>query len=267
MYSLGQKAQPRDWHSSAYSRRIGDYCVFCVKSFLLSFGILSVITPEIDPREHPPLPFSTQTKFEDSNMMTRTLLPQSFKSKRSWMAIFTGLSILSLPQLATARPPEFQEEPQLIAQVTEEISPNFSSNGLFSIDAGKQLFNEGRNAVGSNNYDLAATKFKDARQLMNQLSNFYQGLASTFSGVDTVVSQSLRNQALETAELRDSSTYQLALVYRAQNLPDKAIPLLIEIVRSQNPSRQLGQQAYRQLFELGFVDTPYPRTQTTGQTP
>ncbi|NJN23372.1 MAG: hypothetical protein HC810_01855, partial [Acaryochloridaceae cyanobacterium RL_2_7] len=81
----------------------------------------------------------------------------------------------------------------------------------------------------------------------------------------TVVSQSLRGKALETAELRDSSTYQLALVYRAQSQPDKAIPLLIEIVRSQNPSRELGKKAYRQLLELGFVDTPYPRTQTTGQ--
>ena len=178
------------------------------------------------------------------------------------------MAILCVPQLNTPAQAEVtpsQEDSVLIAQGIQEISPNFDSNGLFSIDAGKQLINDGTRAINSQNYDLAGTKFKDARQLMNQLSNFYQGLAKTFTGVDTVVAQSLRGKALETAELRDKSTYQLALVYRSQSKPDKAIPLLIEIVRSQNPSRDLGKKAYRQLLELGFVDTPYPRTQTTGQ--
>ena len=200
-------------------------------------------------------------------MVTRTLTKE-MNSKHSLMAILAGLSILCAPQFsapAQAEVSENQESPLQLAQNIQEINPNFDSNGLFSIDAGKRLISEGTQAVNASNYDLAAARFKDSRQLMNQLSNFYQGLASTFTGVDTVVSQSLRGKALETAELRDSSTYQLALVYRAQSKPDKAIPLLIEIVRSQNPSRELGQKAYRQLLELGFVDTPYPRTQTTGQ--
>lgn len=200
-------------------------------------------------------------------MMIRTFA-QAITLKNSFMTVLAGLSILSVHQMGAPAQADVLEstgENQLLAQGLEEVTPNFASGGLFSIDAGKQLINEGNNAVSSQNYDLAASKFKDSRQLMNQLSNFYQGLASTFTGVDTVVSQSLRGKALETAELRDKSTYQLALVYRAQNKPDKAIPLLIEIVRSQNPSRELGQKAYRQLLELGFVDTPYPRTQTTGQ--
>ena len=195
-------------------------------------------------------------------------LTKEMNSKQSLMATLAGLAILCVPQLNTPAQAEVnpsQEDSVLIAQGIQEINPNFDSNGLFSIDAGKQLINDGTRAINSQNYDLAGTKFKDARQLMNQLSNFYQGLAKTFTGVDTVVAQSLRGKALETAELRDKSTYQLALVYRSQSKPDKAIPLLIEIVRSQNPSRDLGKKAYRQLLELGFVDTPYPRTQTTGQ--
>ena len=183
------------------------------------------------------------------------------KSKKSLVGIFAGLSTLCVFNL----PAHANHSTPLIAQNVQEISPNFDGNGLFSIDAGKRLMSEGSNAVSSQNYDVAADKFKDSRQLMNQLSNFYQGLASTFTGVDPVVSRSLRSKALETAELRDQSTYQLALVYRAQNQSDKAIPLLIEIVRSQNPSRDLGKKAYRQLLELGFVDTPYPRSETTGQ--
>ncbi len=31
----------------------------------------------------------------------------------------------------------------------------------------------------------------------------------------------------------------------------------MEILRSQQPTRELGQRAYQQLFELGFVDEPF----------
>ncbi|KAI9132914.1 hypothetical protein [Acaryochloris sp. CCMEE 5410] len=141
----------------------------------------------------------------------------------------------------------------------EVLSPRITG-GLFSIPAGKRLMTEAEGAYDSQNFDLAANKLQDARQIMNQLSNFYSTLTSSFLGVDRRVSESHRKKALETAQLRDKSTYQLALVYRAQNKPEKAIPLLIEIIRSQNPSRDLGKKSYQQLVELGFSDIPYPRT-------
>jgi thioredoxin-like negative regulator of GroEL len=78
-----------------------------------------------------------------------------------------------------------------------------------------------------------------------------------FVGVNSQLNRSLREQALEAAQMRDQSTYQLALIYRAQNQPDQAVPLLMEILRSQQPTRDLGQRAYQQLFELGFVNEPY----------
>jgi hypothetical protein len=33
----------------------------------------------------------------------------------------------------------------------------------------------------------------------------------------------------------------------------------VQIIKSQNPTRELGTKAYQQLFELGFVDAPFPR--------
>ena len=30
-----------------------------------------------------------------------------------------------------------------------------------------------------------------------------------------------------------------------------------QIIKSQNPTRDLGKKAYQQLFELGFVDAPF----------
>lgn len=136
------------------------------------------------------------------------------------------------------------------------VSPTMPAGGIYTIQGGQRLMAEAASAVNAQNYPLAARKLLDARLLMNQLSNFYQSLSSTFLGIDNQASDSTRRKALETAQLRDEATYQLALVYRANNQPELAVPLLVEIIRSQSPTRPLGQQSYQQLLELGFVDTP-----------
>lgn len=141
--------------------------------------------------------------------------------------------------------------------ILRPLPPNSS---LLSLSSGQRLMTEASSAVSSQNYPLAAKKLQEARQVFNQMSNFYQELASSFSGIDNRVADSQRKKALDTAQMRDDATYQLALVHRAQNQPELAVPLLVQIIRSQNPTRDLGKKAYQQLFELGFVDTPFPRT-------
>ncbi len=138
------------------------------------------------------------------------------------------------------------------------VRPITQNDSVLSIQAGQRLMSDAINAVNSQNYPLAVKKLQDARLVFNQLSNFYQQLASSFAGIDNRVAESQRRKALETAELRDQATYQLALVHRAQNQPELAVPLLIQIVRSQNPTRELGKKAYQQLVELGFIDSPNP---------
>lgn len=118
---------------------------------------------------------------------------------------------------------------------------------------------EASSAVSSQDYPQAIKKLQEARQIFNQMSNFYQELAASFSGIDNRIADSQRQKALETALMRDDATYQLALVHRTQNQPELAVPLLVQIIRSQNPTRDLGKKAYQQLFELGFVDAPYPK--------
>jgi hypothetical protein len=139
------------------------------------------------------------------------------------------------------------------------IRPTGQETGILSLQAGQRLMQESNAAVAAQNYPLAVKKLQEARQVFNQLSNFYQDLASSFSGIDSRISESQRRKALETAQMRDEATYQLAVVHRAQNQPELAVPLLVQIIRSQQPTRDLGQRAYQQLFELGFVDSPYPR--------
>ena len=57
--------------------------------------------------------------------------------------------------------------------------------------------------------------------------------------------------------MRDEATYQLALVHRAQEQTELSVPLLVQVVNSQNPTSELGKKAYQQLYEIGFVDEPF----------
>ncbi|MDE5110347.1 MAG: hypothetical protein O4753_03400 [Trichodesmium sp. St7_bin2_1] len=149
----------------------------------------------------------------------------------------------------------------------ENARPLDPQNSLLSLQGGQRLMKEADNAIASENYDLANQKLQEARQIFNQLSNFHSQLAASFSGIDNRLADSQRTKALETAQMRDQATYQLALVHRAQNQPELAVPLLVQIISSQQPTRDLGKKAYQQLLELGFVDTPYPRTSGDGQSP
>ncbi len=139
----------------------------------------------------------------------------------------------------------------------ETIPPLARENSLLGMEAGKRLLERAREAIAQENYASAIEELQKARGMLNQLSNFSEQLADAFSGIDNDKSDFHRAQAVETAQMRDEATYQLALVHRADNKPELAIPLLIQIIRSQQPTRELGQQAYQQLYELGFVDAPY----------
>jgi thioredoxin-like negative regulator of GroEL len=163
-----------------------------------------------------------------------------------------------------------QSEPETEVIVEEEIIDNASDNledsnmakpvnqteSLLSLQGGQKLMEEAKKAISNENYDLAATKLQQARRIFNQLSNFYLQLAESFSGIDNRVSEKQRADALTTASYRDEATYQLSLVHRAQNKPELAVPLLIQIIRSQNPTSELGRKSYQQLYEIGFVESP-----------
>jgi hypothetical protein len=188
----------------------------------------------------------------------RTIRPLSLSGLVS-LSMLAG-AILTQP-VGAQTPKKPAPAPQ--AQPIEPSGSNVvrpADNSVLSLQGGQRLMDEASRAVSAQNYPLAMKKLQEARQVYNQLSNFYQELASSFSGVDNRVADSQRKKALETAQMRDQSTYQLALVHRAMNQPELAVPLLVQIIRSQQPTRDLGKKAYQQLFEIGFVDTQYPRT-------
>lgn len=142
------------------------------------------------------------------------------------------------------------DRPTVTRAVGQATSP-------IGIAAGQSLMSEAEVAISAENYSLATTKLLEARQALNDVSTHYQSLSSVFVGLDSRVNEDLRSLALESAQVRDQASYQLAVVYRAQNRPDLAVPLLVEVVKSQQPTRGLGQQAYQQLYELGFVGVSF----------
>lgn len=179
-------------------------------------------------------------------------------------------SLSDHPLIAQANPPLPQP-----SDINEEnadpndLRPLNQSESLLSLAGGQRLMNEATQAINAEKYDVAIDKLQQARKIFNQLSNFHLQLANSFSGIDPKVFESERNQALETGQVRDDATYKLALVHRAKNQPELAVPLLIQIIRSQNPTTELGRKSYQQLYELGFANVPFAPAapSTSPQTP
>ncbi|WP_377478090.1 MAG: hypothetical protein P2A85_06015 [Microcoleus anatoxicus] len=188
-----------------------------------------------------------------------------------WLRSTARISIVAIATLTLLQPPQAQAQqpsgqgnPPQVEPADDPTDPNnlrpvSQSNSILSIPGGQRLMTEASSAISNQNYTVASQKLQESRQIFNQLSNFYQQLSSSFAGIDIRLADSNRTKAVETAQMRDEATYRLALVHRAQNKPELAVPLLIQIIRSQQPTRDLGKKAYQQLVELGFVDTPYPR--------
>ncbi|AFZ36804.1 hypothetical protein Sta7437_3297 [Stanieria cyanosphaera PCC 7437] len=192
----------------------------------------------------------------------------TFKINRLKVSFLTCLSLASIliisPSLKAQPTPENPSAPP-----TEDLSdpnnlrPLTQADSILSLQGGQKLMSEAKTAIEAEQYDVAAEKLQKARQVFNQLSNFYLQLFDSFSGIDNRIAEGQRQKALETGQMRDEATYQLALVHRAQNQPELSVPLLIQVVKSQNPTTELGKKAYQQLFEIGFVEDAFPTSNST----
>ena len=145
---------------------------------------------------------------------------------------------MTMPLVAQAQttPPETQP-PAAAPDATRTVQQSTSTIG---IAAGQSLMSEAESAIAAQNYNLAAEKLIAARKALNDVSTHYQNLAGVFLGVDSRVNSDLRALALESAQVRDQASYQLGVVYRAQNRPELAVPLLVEVVQSQQTYPSTG---------------------------
>ncbi len=173
-------------------------------------------------------------------------------------------AISTFPVLAQKSTPATTDSPATPDSI--EATTQYQSDSLLSLQGGQKLMSEASAAIDKQQYDAAVDKLQAARQIFNQLSNFYIQLSESFSGIENRIAQEQRTKALETGQMRDQATYQLALVHRAQEKPELSVPLLIQVIRSQNPTSDLGTKAYQQLFEIGFVEDPYSTSNSDSTT-
>jgi thioredoxin-like negative regulator of GroEL len=149
--------------------------------------------------------------------------------------------------------------PSVFPKSAEVTAPNTNELSILSMTGGKGLMDQAIAAITNKDYDTAVQRLQDARQVFNQLSNFHLDLANSFQGIDLDIYDVERKLALDAGTMRDTATYRLALAHRAQNKPELAVPLLIQVIKSQNPTSDLGKKSYQQLYELGFAPSEFKR--------
>ncbi len=150
-----------------------------------------------------------------------------------------------------------QEQPVQSIPNPQQFRALEQSDNQLSFQRAENLIAQANAAIQAQNYDQAAELLQEAFNAYNQRSNFHQDLSASFAGLQNRISEQQRELARQAAQRRDETNYELAVVYRAAGRSEDAVAQLVQVIASQTPGRDLGRQAYQQLFEIGFVDTPY----------
>lgn len=127
----------------------------------------------------------------------------------------------------------------------------------FNLTAIQDLLNRGDAAVAAGNLSEARRLYDLARDASRRLLGFYRDLSGAFRGLDARIPREMDEKGRETLTLLVESNLRLASLFRRQNQPEVAVPLLVEVVKTMSPTSDQGRRAYQQLLELGFVATPY----------
>ena len=125
---------------------------------------------------------------------------------------------------------------------------------LFTV---KDLIDKGDKAISKNDLVQARKSYDKARLLTRQLLGFYRDVNGAFRGIDARIPREMDSKGREAQSLLAKINLRLAALFRRQNQPEIAVPLLIEVVKIMSPTKADGQKAYQSLLELGFVETPY----------
>ncbi len=132
-------------------------------------------------------------------------------------------------------------------------------NSAFNVSAVEALLNQGIKEAARGNLAKARKNYDQARVASKQLLSFYRDLGGSFRGLDARIPREMDTKGRQALVLLSKTNLRLAALFRRQNEPEVAVPILVEVIRLMTPAKPEGQQAYQRLLELGFVDTPYSR--------
>ena len=132
-----------------------------------------------------------------------------------------------------------------------------STNIKLSISNVETFLIEGDTLIKAGELDNAKESFDKARNLAKQLAGFYGDLNGSFRGLDARIPREMSEKGKKSLQIWAESNARLAAVYKRKQQPEVAVPLLVEIIRLMSPSSSEGKEAYKNLVQLGFVETPY----------
>ena len=166
---------------------------------------------------------------------------------RIGITIFALLTALSCsPNAALAETNRFSNSKSLAQK-----------NTGFNADAVQSLIDKGDSAASSGNLEEAKRNYDQARSASKQLLSFYRDLSGSFRGLDARIPREMDAKGRKVLVLLARTNLRLASLFRRQNQPEIAVPVLVEVVKLMSPAKPEGQKAYQRLLELGFVETPY----------
>ena len=131
------------------------------------------------------------------------------------------------------------------------------SNKKLSITNVKIFLREGDAHIKAGEINKAKESFDKARNLAKQLAGFYGDLNVSFKGLDARIPKEMVEKGKKSLQIWAESNARLVAVYKSKKQPEVAVPLLVEIIRLMSPTSTEGKEAYKDLVQLGFVETPY----------
>ena len=132
-----------------------------------------------------------------------------------------------------------------------------SSNKKLSIENVKAYISEGDDLIKNGDFEKAKETYDKARDLARKLAGFYMDLNGSFKGIDARIPLEMEKKGRESIKIWAKSSSRLAALYKGKKQPEVAVPLLVEVIRLMSPNSAEGKEAYKNLNELGFVDTTY----------
>lgn len=169
-------------------------------------------------------------------------------SHRLHRAILTPALVLAVVQPGALTPVQAQAMP---------APGTASSVGAFDVRAVQALLARGDAAAAAGNLPEARRYYDQAREASKQLLGFYRDLSGAFRGLDARIPREMDDKGRQVLDALVQANMRLAALFRRQNQPEVAVPLLVEVVKTMTPSTDSGRKAYQQLLEIGFATTPY----------
>ena len=160
------------------------------------------------------------------------------------LAVLAGLAFSPLPSLGGEGPENYK----VLAR---------EGKGGYNVSAVQEFLDKGDASISRGNLTAARKHYDKAREVAKQLLSFYRDLGGAFRGLDARIPREMDAKGRETLSLLAKVNLRLAAVFRKQNQPEIAVPLLVEVVRLTTPAKPEGKRAYQSLVELGFVETPF----------